>query len=326
MIIQDRVYGEYTIKEPVLLELIESPAVQRIKNINQYGCPDEYFYVYNFSRYEHCIGVMILLAKLGASLEEQIAGLLHDVSHTAFSHTIDWVISNDGKEEYADSQHKSYLLKVGIDKILQKYGYDFDRIADPHQFSLLEKESPDLCADRVDYAIRECTFNFPMDEVQKSVTNFTTHNGQIVCKNYESALWFGEKFLWHQINRWGCFEGVSRYRWFANALKYGIEEATLTLEDFWQDDKFVIEKLKKTTNPKIHKILSTLENKSLTHLPLSTEATKKKFRYVDPLFLDNNEVKRLSDVDKNFKEKLEQARVENNKGIFCPIIECEARP
>src|SRR3990167_9279098 len=143
MIIQDRVYGEYSIEEPVLLALIESPAVQRIKNINQYGIPDKYFYVYNFSRYEHCIGVMILLGKLGATLEEQIAGLLHDVSHMAFSHTFDWVIGTNIQEEYADSQHRNYLLKVGMDKILHKYVYNFDRIADPHQFTLLEQDAPE---------------------------------------------------------------------------------------------------------------------------------------------------------------------------------------
>lgn len=321
MIIQDRVYGAYTIKEPILLELLESPTVQRIKGINQYGIPDKYFYVYNFSRYEHCVGVMILLDKLGATIEEQIAGLLHDVSHMAFSHTFDWVIGTNIKEEYADTQHKNYLLKMGIDKILQKYGYDFDRIANPHHFTLLEKETPDLCADRVDYALRECTFNFPLDEVQKSVQNFTNHNGQIVCQNRESALWFGEKFLWHQIYRWGSFEGVSRFRWFAKALKYGIDEGTITLEDFTQDDNFVVSKLEKTSNPKIHKILSTLKQKSLSHLALSTEITNKKFRYVDPLFLDGKNVQRLSEVDKDFREKLEQARNENNKGIILPTIE-----
>lgn len=320
MIIEDRVYGQYTVTEPVLLELIESPALQRLKGINQYGVPDEYFYVPNFSRYEHCVGVMILLARLGATVEEQIAGLLHDVSHTAFSHTIDWVIGNDIQEGYQDSQHKSYLLRTNIKPLVEKYDFDFDRIADCHQFSLLEQEIPDLCADRVDYALREFAFNLPPEEVKTSINNLTTHKGQIIYKDYSSALWFGTAFLWHQQNRWGCFEGVSRYRWFAKALKYAIEEGTITLEDFWQDDKFVIEKVKKSTNPNLHKILNTLKNKSLSHLRLSSELTHKKFRYVDPLFYRDGKPTRLSEYEKNFGEKLENARIENNKGIYCPII------
>ncbi len=35
---------------------------------------------------------MMLVNRLGGSLEEQIAALLHDVSHTAFSHVIDYVL------------------------------------------------------------------------------------------------------------------------------------------------------------------------------------------------------------------------------------------
>jgi len=320
MLIQDRVYGEYIIEEPILLELIASRAFERLKGINQYGVPDEYFYVPNFSRYEHCIGVMILLRTLGATLEEQIAGLLHDVSHTAFSHTVDWVIGSNAKENYADSQHRFYLQKTGLDKIIQKYGYNFDRIADCHQFSLLEQEIPDLCADRVDYALREFTFNLPKQEIDTCLKNLVNYKGKIVCKNYEAALWFGETFLWHQINRWGCFEGISRYRWFAKALKYAVDDGTITLEDFWGDDKSVMEKVKQSSNPEIHKILKTLENKSLSHLEISTEVTHKKFRYVDPLFIQGENLIRLSEQNAEFKEKLEQARIENNKGMYCAKI------
>ncbi len=322
MIIQDRIYGKYTIDEPILLELIESPAFQRLKGISQYGIPDEFYFYTGYQRYEHCIGVMILLRELGASLEEQIAGLLHDVSHTAFSHLIDWVIAkNDNKEEYADSQHRNFLIKNGIDTILKKYGYDFDIIADCHQFSLLEKEIPNICADRIDYALRQFTFVFHQENHSKYKENFIVSSKQIICKNQESALWFATRFLFLQENFWACFEGTSRYKLLSEALKIGITKKILTLEDFWQDDAFVIQKLQASKKSQIHTILSALRNKSLAYLPTSSEPTYKKFRYVDPLFLEGNEVKRLSEVNANFKEKLEQARIENNKGIFCAKID-----
>jgi len=50
------------------------------------------------TRFDHSVGVMLLIRKLGAGsspasalLKEQVAALLHDVSHTAFSHVIDYV-------------------------------------------------------------------------------------------------------------------------------------------------------------------------------------------------------------------------------------------
>ncbi len=81
--IYDKVYGKEKIKEPVLIELINSDSIQRLKGISQFGMPDEYYHLKTFSRKEHSIGVLILLRRMRANLEEQVAGLLHDVSHTA---------------------------------------------------------------------------------------------------------------------------------------------------------------------------------------------------------------------------------------------------
>lgn len=321
MIIQDRVYGEYAVEEPILLELLASPVLQRIKGIQQCGCPDKYLHAENFSRYEHCIGVMIILAKLGANIEEQVAGLLHDVSHTAFSHTIDKIVGTAAKENYQDSQHKSYLLKTGINTIIQKYGYDFDRIADCHHFGLLEQEIPDLCADRIDYALREFTFMLPKEDIDTCINDLTSYNNQIIFTTYSSALWFAENFLWQQENNWGSLERTYRLTSFAQALRYAIKDGTITLDDFWQDDAFVTNKLVLSKNSKIQKILSTLENKSFSHLPISNELTMQKFRYVDPLFLEGNSTKRLSEVNNQFKEKLKLAQEENKIGMFCPVIE-----
>ena len=115
MKINDLVYGEEEIGEQVLIELINSSAIQRLKEISQFGLPEEYHHRKVFSRYAHSVGVLILLRRLGADLDEQIAGLLHDVSHTAFSHVIDWVLENS-EENYQDkiicTLRKSYMLEL----------------------------------------------------------------------------------------------------------------------------------------------------------------------------------------------------------------------
>jgi HD superfamily phosphohydrolase len=82
---------------PVVLKLLDSKAIQRLKLIDQSG-PTAYFLknFRRFSRYDHSLGVYALLKRYNASQEEQIAGLLHDASHTAFSHIGDWIFSNRG--------------------------------------------------------------------------------------------------------------------------------------------------------------------------------------------------------------------------------------
>lgn len=90
MLVNDEIYGEYEV-EAVLQDLIQSKPVQRLKGIHQGGASYLVNPKWNVTRYEHSMGVMLLIRRLGGSIEEQIAGLLHDVSHTAFSHVIDFV-------------------------------------------------------------------------------------------------------------------------------------------------------------------------------------------------------------------------------------------
>ncbi len=105
--IKDPLYGKFEITEPILIELINSKPIQRLKKIWQHGLPQKYYYRKTFTRYDHSIGVMLLLRKLNASLEEQIAGLLNDASHAAFSHVVDFLYKNK-EEEYGDNILKEF--------------------------------------------------------------------------------------------------------------------------------------------------------------------------------------------------------------------------
>ena len=109
----DRIYGEIEIKEPVILELINSPTLQRLRGIDQSGYFEPYFPGTVYSRFEHSMGVFILLKKYNASTEEQIAGLIHDVSHSAFSHCIDYVL-DEGSEKTHNHQDRIFATFVKI--------------------------------------------------------------------------------------------------------------------------------------------------------------------------------------------------------------------
>ena len=119
MEIIDKVYGTIEISEQVLMDLINSPTLQRLKAVHQQGMPKEYYHLPVFSRFDHSVGVLILLKSLNASIEEQIAGLLHDISHTAFSHLVDWVIGNPSKQDSQDSSYFEVLKNSEIPKILE---------------------------------------------------------------------------------------------------------------------------------------------------------------------------------------------------------------
>lgn len=316
MLIRDKVYGDTTINSEVILELLHSKALKRLKGISQFGIPDEFYYLKNFTRYDHSVGVMLLLRKLGASEEEQIAGLLHDVSHTAFSHIIDWVVGDGKTEDYQDEQHVRYVAASDIPAILKTHGYDVARIVDYHHFGLLERDLPDLCADRVDYSLRE----FPNGVAKTCVAVLTTKDNKIVFSDKKAALLFAQNFLKRQMEHWGGFEAVARYRLFADALRQALHDGTISEPDFWQDDSYVIHKLVTSDNQQVQTLLQTLRSKSLSHLPKSSTTMHKKFRHVDPLFLDKGKLARLSRASSEFAEELQRARMANEQGVVIPAV------
>lgn len=108
MYLEDEIYGKIEVNEPVLVEIINSYELQRLKEISMAGyypgCPE--FNNPEYNRYNHSVGVLLLLRRYGASLAEQIAGLIHDVSHSAFSHTIDYIKKDQEGEKLTMAKTK----------------------------------------------------------------------------------------------------------------------------------------------------------------------------------------------------------------------------
>jgi uncharacterized protein len=316
MHVEDRIYGKFEVDSPVLIELIASAPLQRLKGIAQFGVPDEFYHLKSFSRYEHCVGVMLLLRKLDASEEEQIAGLLHDASHTAFSHIIDWVLESRADESYQDRVHLERLVKTELPGILERHGYSLGQVCDYHRFGLLEHEAPDLCADRIDYGFRE----FDPSTAAECLPHLITHDGRIIFDGIAPAKMFATSFLELQKNHWGGFEGRNRYLYFSEAIRRAIELGDVKLEDFEQDDAHVVDRLTGCRDDRVRCILEILRLRSLSHLPPSRETIPNKFRHVDPLFVSGGTVARLSETDADFRDTLGQARRQNAEGARMVVI------
>ena len=307
MKINDVVYGFEEIKNPVLVDLILSSPMQRLKGISQFGIPEKYYHKKTFSRYEHSLGVLILLKRLGASLEEQVAGLLHDVSHSAFSHVIDWLIGDPSKENYQDEALLSFIENSKVPKILEKYGFDYKKIANQENFPLLEKEIPDLCADRIDYSLRELVRNnVPIDGI---FSNLDVKNNEIYFKDREKAEFFAENFLKLQIEHWGGNEARARYYVLSKILKKGLEEKIISLNELKTGEDWpILRKLEKKGGGEIQEDLKLLRDGFSFYDSPQGILLEKKFRYVDPKILEKGELKSLSDISEDYKHLLNKER------------------
>ncbi len=318
MLINDRVYGDFEVNDAVLLDLINSRPLQRLKNIAQFGIPDEYYVFKNYSRFEHSVGTMLLVIKLGGSLEEQSAALLHDVSHTAFSHVVDWLLGSGEKEDYQDRIHEKIFMESELPGILNRYNLDCGRIADHKNFPLLEQPTPRLCADRIDYALREFRDWAAPSIVKECVNSFVVRNGRIVFSSKETAKKFAEAFLKCQMLHWGGAQATIRYTLLSSALRAAISHNVINESDLLNDDNFVLEKIKNSSDPEIRKYISLLADKKLEIIEDEENPQylmKKKFRHVDPEYLENGRVFILSETDRGFSALLEKNREINQKGL-----------
>ena len=150
--VNDALYGNFSFPT-VIEELISSAPFQRLKAIHQGGAIFLVNPKINHTRYDHSIGVYWLVTEFGGSIEERAAALLHDLSHTAFSHVVDYVLEK-ADEDYHEDIFNHVISNSDIPDILAKHGMSrvFDNFSD---YNLLERPLPELCADRIDYTLRD---------------------------------------------------------------------------------------------------------------------------------------------------------------------------
>ncbi|MDD5074128.1 MAG: HD domain-containing protein [Candidatus Shapirobacteria bacterium] len=319
MTIKDNIYGKYEVKEPVLLDILKNPSINRLKRISQYGIPDKYYHFENYSRYEHSVGAMLLLRKLGATLEEQVAGLLHDVSVLAFSHIADWVFGDgpNGTEGYHNRIHAKFVKSTDIPKILKKYGFRVERILNEENYSLLERNIPDLCADRVDYALREFKYWLNPKIVKECLNSLVNYNGEIVFTDKGHALDFANNYLELQTQHWGGYESMIRYHLFSEMVKLALEEKIVAEKDFFEDEPFVLGKIEASKHKGIQEKLSLLKKRDLSSVKrASGKKVFKKFRFVNPKVLVDEKLQRLTELTPGFKKVIEKHRKINLKGLM----------
>lgn len=319
-------YGEIVITEPVVVELISQPYFERLKGIDQGGFKPllvkSEVDISNFihSRYAHSLGVYNLLKKYGAPMEEQLAGLLHDVSHFAFSHCADYAIAEGSEKEHTlqDDNHDFYIEnKTNIAEILKKYGFDLHYILDDKNFPLKENNIPDICADRIDYMLQTAAVFGETDQqkLKYVFVHLKAENGKWFFDDFESAKFFAELFWTIDENYYSGLKSGAMFAIVGDYLKYAIEKKYISKDELWTDDQTVIAKISKhlSADSKLQQLWD-LMNLRIGFTENNTSCDREVFckvRRVDPFFLENGICRRVSEADEDFKDKLTKAGKSN---------------
>ncbi|PEA76888.1 HD domain-containing protein [Bacillus wiedmannii] len=323
MIISDVLYGECEVDQ-VLEDLILSKSVQRLKGIHQNGASYLINEKWNVTRFDHSVGVMLLIKKLGGSVEEQIAGLLHDVSHTAFSHVIDYVFHNED-ESYHEEIFSSVVKNSDIPAILAKYGYNYeDILLDDSKWTLLERSAPELCADRVDYTLRDMyTYGYiSLEEAQDFLDDLIAVDGKMVLQNIEMAEWFTETYYKEVIDFFMKPMNIYGNDMLAKTLKLALHKKVIHADDFLLEDEELISKLQLCKDQEVGALLSKVH----PNVKVKEDRNdydlyqKNKVRLINPPFLREGEVVSSAVVSENIRQMSEIAYEKAVKGMYVKVI------
>ncbi len=185
--IHDSVHGSIRVSG-LILDLVDTPEVQRLRRIKQLGLANLVFPGANHTRFEHALGTAYLTIRLSRELglsEKKSdllvsAAVLHDVGHAPYSHTLEYLMTEylgeghveitgkvlQGKKSTCTQEEIERLGGLGVPRIpevLAKRGIDPEEVS---RLLLGEHEEPylgqmlhsNIDVDQMDYLSRDAHF------------------------------------------------------------------------------------------------------------------------------------------------------------------------
>ena len=317
-----------------LKKYIELPIMQRLSGIGLL-CGTDWTSLYKnrffYSRLDHSVGVALIIWNFTKDKTQTIAGLLHDVSTTVFSHVSDFrkgdALTQTSTEEPTT---KMILSDSALCKLLESDGIEPKDVVDYHIYPIADNEIPALSADRLEYMYPSglaLDGSWTFEEIAKTYNNLTIlkneeNKDELGFKTIEMAELYCKKFcmIGHilQLNENKlCLQLLSQIMSKAVELNVLQEEDFMTLseskiiekiESFISKKTLSLEEQKFATMYNTFRKMTKVEhtNQKLPEDEYFCISLKVKQRYINPLVkvgTNSQQAKRLSEVS-DFTNKL----------------------
>ncbi len=311
---RDNVYGTIPISEPVAINIINSPAMQRLKGIDQGAYRKPFFPGTPTNRFDHSVGVFLLLRIFKAPLLEQIAGLIHDVSHSAFSHGIEYILKqgNAKTQGHQDNIHNDFVKNSEITGILSRYGMNVDDILDDSRFPLKENDLPDICADRIDYTLRDGVSygELTIREAKEILSSLSTVNGRWIFADFAHARNFAQFYNKLNGDYWAGIESAVMFHTVGEYIAHALQKHYIELEDLYTTDQEVFNKIEPhLKNDECAQLLHDRMNHHINFINSPGHFDTRviiKSRAIDPLCCHDGAVKRVSEIDPYWTQTVQE--------------------
>jgi hypothetical protein len=219
---QDPLYGQIAVADRMLLGLIDSRAVQRLRHIRQLGVSYLTFLGAEHSRFSHSLGAMTLMELALQHLEQEeglkvsaagrelalAAALLHDIGHCAFSHTLEKELIGHHERMGARLLREDPELKALLGAKGPKLASLMEgRLPGAEARLIHDLLSSQLDVDRLDYLVRDAHYtgvNSGSVDLGRIIASFTVSQGRLAVKE-RGILAVEEYFLARYFMYWKVY-------------------------------------------------------------------------------------------------------------------------
>lgn len=295
-----------------IFEYVKAPEMQRLKGIGM-SCgvnfsklrPNVMFY----SRYEHSIGVALIVWNFTKDKKQALAGLFHDIANPAFSHCIDF-LNGDYETQESTEELTTKIISESeyIMNLLNRDGIKLEEVDDYKLYPIADNDTPKISADRLEYSLSN---GFSLEdfwedgEIEKIYSNLEilkneTKEIELGFKDEEVAKLFINKIklLWIDY-----VEDRFIMEIVVKVVKKLNEAGLVQIEDLYRLSEFeIIDLAKKSNILEVKTLVSYIEQtKDLYESDEEVEGRfcikcPAKYRYIDPLVQQNDNVVRLTSI------------------------------
>lgn len=240
---------------PFLREFSAAPPMARLKDVGM-NCGCEYTRFPRFrdigpySRYDHSLGVALIVWHFTGDRKQALAGLFHDIGTPVFAHVVDFLNGDHLRQESTEAGTADRIAaSPELCGLLEKYGLTVEQAADYHQYPIADNPSPALSADRLEYTLGNA-LNYGFAEIRQirdlyedlTVGADEAGRPELVFQTPELAADFTKMAL-KNSHVYVADEDRFAMQALADLLGLALERGVLGRDELWSTEPEIIQKL-----------------------------------------------------------------------------------
>ena len=304
-----------------LKDYLEIKEMKRLKGIGLF-CGCDYTRLFDcrffYSRFDHSLGVALIIWHFTHDKKQTLAGLLHDVSSPVFSHVVDFLNNDHMTQESTEKSNQEILSNAHeLLALLARDQIRLEEVMDYKKYPVADNEKPKLSADRLEYMLSTgyiLGHHLTLEEIKtiyQDLTLLTDEHGrtEIGFQTIKTAELFTQNAC-RAAKIYLSNEDKLALQLLADIMKKMIQDHDVTMEDFYQlTEAEMIALIENNPYHSIYRCFQGLEevkgsDKEMTGKYCVHIDVKK--RYVDPLVKNQ----RISKVSAQAKAWIDEIRFE----------------